>query len=77
MIEDNYFVVQINMFGDIEITDFDGEVLTEKEVARKWGLMFTPTMMFLPEDLPEGAAADEAAVAVMPGAFGPGTTLDC
>ncbi len=58
------------------MTDLDGEVLTEKEAARKWRVMFTPTMMFLPEERPEGESAAEAAVATMPGAFGPGTTLD-
>ena len=30
-IEDNFFVVQINMFGDVEVTDFDGTSLPEKE----------------------------------------------
>ena len=30
MIEDNYFVVQLNLHGDIEVTDFDGEVLSGK-----------------------------------------------
>ncbi len=75
-ISENYFVVQLNLHGDIEITDLDGEVLTEKEAARKWRVMFTPTIMFLPEDVPEGESAADAAVATMPGAFGPGTTLD-
>ena len=32
--------------------------------------------MFLPQEVAEGAAAPQAAVAVMPGAFGKGTTLD-
>ncbi|MDO6730635.1 thioredoxin family protein [Marinovum sp. 2_MG-2023] len=76
MIEDNYFVVQLNLHGDIEVTDFDGEVLSEKNMARKWGLLFTPTLMFLPEEVPEDTSAPRAAVAVMPGAFGAGTTLD-
>ena len=76
MIEDTYFVVQLNLHGDIEVTDFDGEVLSEKAMARKWGVMFTPTMMFLPEEVGEDMSAEEAAVATMPGAFGPGTTLD-
>ncbi len=26
-LEQDYFVVQINMFGDVEVTDFDGESL--------------------------------------------------
>jgi len=32
-------------------------------------------MMFFPEEVPEGVAADDAAVAIMPGAFGKKTTL--
>jgi thioredoxin-related protein len=75
-IEDNYFVVQLNLHGDIEITDLDGEVLSEKAAARKWGIMFTPTMMFLPETVEGGQTAMQASVATMPGAFGRGTTLD-
>ncbi len=74
-IEDNYFVVQMNLYGDIEITDFDGEVLPEKEAVRKWGVMFTPTIMFFPQEVPENQSASEAAVAVMPGAFEADTTI--
>ena len=75
-IADNYFVVQLNLHGDTEITDFDGEVLSEKAAARKWGLLFTPSVLFLPEEVPETLTAQQAAVAVMPGAFAFGTTLD-
>lgn len=75
-ISENYFVVQLNLHGDIEVTDFDGETLSEKQMARKWGILFTPTLMFLPQEVPQDATAPEAAVAVMPGAFGKGTTLD-
>jgi thioredoxin-related protein len=75
-IEENYFVVQLNLHGDIEVVDFDGEALSEKDMARKWGILFTPTLMFMPEEVPEGATAAEVAVAQMPGAFGTGTTLD-
>ncbi|MFY0691229.1 MAG: thioredoxin family protein [Paracoccaceae bacterium] len=76
LIEENYFVVQINMFGDVEVTDFDGTALPEKEMVRKWGMLFTPTILFFPEDVPEDSSANEAAVAVMPGAFAKGTTMD-
>ena len=75
-IEENYFVVQLNLHGDLEVTDFDGETLTEKQIARKWNVMFTPTILFLPESVEDGQNAAQAAVAVMPGAFGAGTTLD-
>ncbi|MFT6091904.1 thioredoxin family protein [Sulfitobacter sp.] len=75
-LKEHYFVVQINMFGDVEVTDFDGESLPEKDMVRKWGMMFTPTLVFLPEDVAEGQTAAQAAVATVPGAFGPGTTFN-
>jgi thioredoxin-related protein len=74
LIRESYFVVQMNLFGDVEVTDFDGTVLSEKDMAMRWGVMFTPTMIFLPEEVPEGKTAADAAVAIMPGAFGKGTT---
>lgn len=76
MIEDNFFVVQMNLFGDVEVTDFDGETLSEKEMATKWNIVFTPTIMFFDDELPpEGTNAARAAIMTMPGAFGKFTTL--
>jgi thioredoxin-related protein len=75
-IRENFFVVQVNLHGDTEITDLDGEALSEKAATRKWGLLFTPSILFLPEEVPEGQSAGEAAVALMPGAFSASTTLD-
>ena len=76
MLNETYFVVQMNLHGSTEMTDTDGEVLTEREAARKWNVMFTPTMIFFPTELDESKSAAEQAVSIMPGAFGPGTTLD-
>ena len=75
-ISENFFVVQMNLHGDTEITDFDGQALSEKAAARKWGLLFTPSILFLPQEIPEGQTAAQAAVALMPGAFARGTTYD-
>jgi thioredoxin-related protein len=75
-IEDNYFVVQINMFGDVEVTDFDGTVLSEKEMVKKWGALFTPMILFFPEKVDDDSSAIQAAVATMPGAFGKYTTYN-
>lgn len=75
-IEENYFVVQLNLHGSQEVTDFDGETLEERDMARKWGVMFTPTMMFLPLEVDEKISAKDASVATVPGAFGKGTVLD-
>ncbi|ASP34237.1 thioredoxin family protein [Labrenzia sp. VG12] len=75
-IKDHFMVVQYNMFGDEEVIDLDGEELTEKTAARKWGYVFTPTLVFLPEDVPADTTAAKAAVATMPGSFGKWTFLN-
>ena len=75
-IDENFFVIQLNLHGDLEVVDFDGDTLTEKQIARKWGILFTPSVIFLPEEVEEGKTAVQSAVAMMPGAFGRGTTLD-
>lgn len=75
-IEDNFFVVQINMFGDVEVTDFDGTTLPEKDMVKRWGALFTPNIYFFPKDVGEGVMASQAAVANMPGAFGRYTTFN-
>ncbi len=75
-IEENFFVVQINMFGDIEVTDFDGTALAEKNMVKRWGALFTPSIYFFPNEVDGGAMATQAAVANMPGAFGKWTTLN-
>lgn len=75
-ISENYMVVQYNLFGDEEVIDIDGEELSEKTAARKWRVVYTPTILFMPEEVPEDTDAGAAAVSVMPGAFGKGTTLN-
>jgi len=64
------------MFGDIEVTDFDGTVLPEKDMVRRWGALFTPSILFFPEEVSDDVSAAQAAVAQMPGAFGRWTTLN-
>jgi len=74
-IKANFTVVQMNLFGDEEVTDFDGEALSEKDMAKRWGVLFTPTILFMPEGVPQSGTAAEAAVSSIPGAFGKYTTL--
>jgi len=76
LLEEQFFVVQLNMFGDVEVTDFDGTTLSEKEMMRHWSTLFTPTLMFFPDELTEETSAPKAAVVSMPGAFGKWTTLN-
>ncbi|MCF6305194.1 MAG: thioredoxin family protein [Rhodobacteraceae bacterium] len=76
ILNDEFYFVQINMFGDLEITDFDGEVLSERNMIKKWGVFFTPTILFIDDEITDSADASEAIVAVMPGAFGKFMTLN-
>jgi len=76
LLHETYFPIQLNLHGDTEIVDTDGEALSEKAAARKWNVLFTPTMIFFPPELDESKPAAAQAVAIMPGAFGPGTTFD-
>ena len=76
MLTDEFYVVQMNLFGDVEVTDFDGESLSERDMAMKWGVMFTPTFMFFGPEVGDGVTAAEAAVVTMPGAFGYYTTAN-
>lgn len=76
MLEEDFFFVRINMHGSTEVTDFDGETMEERQIARRWRNLFTPTILFFPEDVPEGLSGIEAAAVVMPGAFGRWTTFN-
>ena len=76
MLNKDFLFVQINMFGDVSVTDFDGEVLSERAMVMKWGVMFTPTVLFLPEVVPKGLSAPRAAVGLVPGALSKGMTLN-
>lgn len=76
MLENDFYPVQLNLHGDIDIIDTDGDELTEKQAARKWNVLFTPTVIFLPPEIDTSKSAAAQAVAVMPGAFSAGTTFD-
>ena len=42
-------VVAVNMWGDREVTDLQGNLTTEKAFAKELRVMFTPTLLFLNE----------------------------
>lgn len=72
-IKENFDVIQLNLWGDREVTDFDGEVTTEKKLARKWGVVFTPTIHFPVDanELKDGKPGVQQMAATMPGYFRP------
>jgi thioredoxin-related protein len=45
----NFEVLQLNIIGSRKVTDFDGAELSEKELAAKYGVRFTPTFQFFGE----------------------------
>lgn len=48
-IKERFDILQLNIIGDREVTDFDGQKLSEKRLAEKYGVRFTPTFQFFPE----------------------------
>lgn len=72
-VRDNFAVLQLDLWGSREVTDFDGETLEERALARKWGIVFTPTIMFFAESVAEveGKTGAQAEVTRMPGYFKP------
>lgn len=47
--QENFAVIDINMWGDREVTDMTGTVLKEKDFALKNKVWFTPTLLFFNE----------------------------
>jgi thioredoxin-related protein len=45
----NFEVLQLNIIGSRKVTDFDGVELSEKELAAKYNIRYTPTFQFFPE----------------------------
>ena len=48
-IKDRFEILQLNIIGSREVTDFDGQKLPEKALAAKYGVRYTPTIQFFPE----------------------------
>ncbi len=46
---DNFDVIALNMWGDREVTDLNGQITTEKKIAEQLQVMYTPTLVFLDE----------------------------
>ena len=78
-VRENYRVLQLNLWGAREVTDFDGKRMTEKELGERWGVIFTPTVVFFKDDLAglDGKWGRELeATERLPLGFGPDTFYD-
>ena len=49
-VKERFDVLQLNFIGSREVTDFDGQKLSEKRLAAKYGVRGTPTFQFFPDD---------------------------
>jgi thioredoxin-related protein len=50
-IRDHFEILQLNIIGSREVTDFDGQKLSEKALAQKYGVRYTPTIQFFPDSV--------------------------
>jgi len=50
-VRQNFTILQLDLWGAREVTDFDGTVLQERALAERWGVIFTPTVVFFKDDL--------------------------
>src|SRR5205085_12571170 len=72
-IKANFDILQLNIIGSRKVTDFDGAEMSEKALATRYGIRFTPTFQFFPEStsgLGE-KAPDKREVARAPGYMRP------
>lgn len=77
-VRENFSVIQLDMWGSREVTDFDGERMPEKKLAERWGIMFTPTVIFFKDDIEQlkGQWGQPMEVARMNLGIGAGTFYD-
>ena len=77
-VRENFSIVQLDLWGSREVTDFDGTKLSEKKLAERWGVLFTPTVVFFKEDVARQSAqwGLSLEVARLPLGFGPATFFD-
>ena len=50
-VRQNFAILQLDLWGAREVTDFDGKALSERALAERWGVIFTPTIVFFKDDL--------------------------
>lgn len=49
-ITENFVLLQLDLWGPRKVTDFDGKEMGERELAQRWRVSFTPTIVFFPAD---------------------------
>lgn len=57
-IKNNFNVVKLDILGERKVTDLDGAVLAEKDLALKYKVRYTPTLQFMAESVAKAAGRD-------------------
>ena len=47
-IKTNFNVLQLDLYGPRNVVDFDGKEMSEKDLAQRWNVNFTPSIVFFP-----------------------------
>ena len=73
-IKKNFEILQLDLRGSREVVDFDGKKMTERDLARRNNIRFTPTVQFFTDNL--NGVTEEKELGVMevsrmPGYFRP------
>ena len=50
-VRQNFAMLQLDLWGAREVTDFDGAKMSEKALAERWGISFSPTIVFFKDEL--------------------------
>ncbi len=76
-VRENFTIVQLDLWGAREVTDFDGTRMPEKKLAERWGVLFTPTIVFFKDGMKDIKGWGQTLeVARMHLGFGPPTFYD-
>jgi thioredoxin-related protein len=77
-VQKNFDILALNVIGSRTVTDVDGEELSEKQLAAKYGVKFTPTIQFFPTSLDgiKDVAPAQREVIRIPGYLRPDDFLD-
>lgn len=77
-VRENFHILQLDLWGEREVTDFDGKRMREKKLAERWGVLFTPTIVYFKDDLSahDGKWGRDLEVLRMSLGVGPGTFYD-
>ena len=69
----HFDVVQLDIWGSREVTNFDGKAMEERKLASRWAVNFTPTTVLFTGDpkAASGKTGKEAEAARLPGYFKP------